>query len=78
MKVMVTVFYLLGVQPAREKNSVGQIRNTLFCGFFKEVEVNTLFSEHLFFCWGDFKKKPHRQNLIDKHFTPEEINITML
>lgn len=79
MKVMVTVFYLLAVQPARENNSVGQIRNTLFCGFFKKGRSKYFFfSEHKFFCQGDLKKKTHSLNLIDKHFTPEEINITML
>lgn len=79
MKVMVTVFYLLAVQPARENNSVGQIRNTVFCGFFfLRGRSKQSFFRTFIFLLGDLKKKNHRLNLIDKHFTPEEINITML
>lgn len=80
MKVMVTVFYLLGVQPARENNSVGQIRNILFCGFFlRGRSKHSFFSQNIYIYFGEvIKKKNHYLNLIDKHFTPEEINITML
>lgn len=56
-----------------------KLETLYFVDFLKKVEVNTFFfSEHKFFCQGDLKKKTHSLNLIDKHFTPEEINITML
>lgn len=60
MKVMVTVFHLLGVQPARENNSVGQIRNIFFCGFFlRGRSKHSFFSQNIYIFWrGDLKKKP--------------------